>query len=373
MGVYKYNGKKGTVYFVDYYFKGKRIREQVGPNKKEAQEYLGEKLKEIRNGKFRETPEKPVPFEDLVDEYEKQAKGKKSFHNERYYIKVVRKHFAGRLLSEITALDVERFKRARKETPTRAKKPRSGTAVNREMACLRGMLSKAVQWELMPKNPASRVKMFPEPPGRNSFLSIEEAGRLLEVCHPHLKPIVLCALETGMRKAEILGLRWREIRGGQIYLTADRTKNAKPREIPVSDRLAVELKRLREEQGGATVVTLSDLVFRAPRQRKALLRGKVRVITGPMKDLREAWAAAKVKAGIAPGFRFHDLRHTFASHHKMAGTDDFTLMELLGHSDFTMMKRYAHLSPEHKRKAINSLPAWKAEKDGQNLVRNPGA
>lgn len=82
------------------------------------------------------------------------------------------------------------------------------------------------------------------------------------------------------------------------------------------------------------------------------------VITGPMKDLREAWSAARTKAGIDPAFRFHDLRHTFDSNQKVAGTDDFTLMELLGHSDFTMMKRYAHLTPEHKRKAINSLPEW---------------
>ena len=103
---------------------------------------------------------------------------------------------------------------------------------------------------------------------------------------------------------------------------------------------------------------MTDLVFLAPRERKALIRGKVEVITGPMKDLREAWSAARMKAGIDPAFRFHDLRHTFASHQKMAGTDDFTLMELLGHSDFTMMKRYAHLTPEHKRKAINSLPEW---------------
>ena len=78
--------------------------------------------------------------------------------------------------------------------------------------------------------------------------------RVLKACHPHLRPIVLCALETGMRKAEILGLRWREIRDGQIYLGGDRTKNEKPREIPVSDRLANELTRMRAVQRGERVV-----------------------------------------------------------------------------------------------------------------------
>jgi integrase len=78
------------------------------------------------------------------------------------------------------------------------------------------------------------------------------------------------------------------------------------------------------------------------------------------------------KAGTDPGFHFHDLQHTFASHQKMAGTDDCTHMDIMGHSDHRMIRRYAHLTPEHKRKAVNALPAWKAEKGGQNLVRNSG-
>ena len=71
--------------------------------------------------------------------------------------------------------------------------------------------------------------------------------------------------------------------------------------------------------------------------------------------------------------RARHKRHTFASHQKMNGTDDFTLMELLGHSDFTMMKRYAHLTPEHKRKAINCLPEWKGEEAGHKMVTNSDA
>jgi integrase len=370
VGVYKYTGKKGTVYFIDYYVNGKRFREQVGPKKKEAEEYLGKRLKEIRDGKFRETPVRPVFFDELADLYEKQAKGKRSYHNEKYYIKTVRGYFGERVISELTALDVEKFQTERKETPTRAKKVRSGATVNREMACLGAMLNKAVLWELIPKNPAAPVKDFKEPDGRNSFLSVEEAGRLLEECSNHLRPIVLCALETGMRKAEILGLRWREIRDGQIYLGGDRTKNGKPREIPVSDRLAEELQRMKAMQGGERITMLTNLVFSPPRERKRRSNGILQVVEGPMRDIRVAWEAAKKRAGIDPGFHFHDLRHTFASHQKMAGVDDYTLMAIMGHSDSKMMRRYAHLTPEHKRKAINSLPEWNSEKLGQKLVRN---
>jgi integrase len=74
------------------------------------------------------------------------------------------------------------------------------------------------------------------------------------------------------------------------------------------------------------------------------------------------------KVWIDPGFRFHDLRHTFASHQKMAGTDAYTIMDIMGHSDHRMMRRYAHLTPEHKKKAVNSLPKWQTEKVWKNSV-----
>jgi integrase len=254
MGVCKYTGVKGTGYGVDYALKGKRIRERVWSNKKEAAEYLGKKLKEIRDGKYREGPERVVPFEELAADYEKQTNGKKSFHNEEYYINTLLEHFTGKTLSELTVRDIELFQTERKESPTRAKNTRSGATVNREMACLRAMLNKAVLWDLIPKNPASKVK--------------------------------------------------------------------------------------------------------SPRERKGYRHGVLQVVTSEMRDIRVAWETAKKKAGISPDFRFHDLRHTFASHQKMAGTDDYTLMEIMGHSDHRMMRRYAHLTPEHKWKAVNSLPVW---------------
>jgi len=93
-----------------------------------------------------------------------------------------------------------------------------------------------------------------------------------------------------MRNAEILGLRWREVRIGRIYLPGERTKNGKPREIPVSDPLAEELPRIKAAQGGERVITMSNLVFSTPCE-----------------------------------------RHTTASHQKMAGTDDCTLIASMGH------------------------------------------
>ena len=111
------------------------------------------------------------------------------------------------------------------------------------------------------------------------------------------------------------------------------TKNGKPREIPVSDTLAEELPRIEAAQGGERVVTMSNLLFSTPRERKRRPNGILRIVDGPMRDIRVAWETAKKRAGIDPGFHFHDLRHTFACHRKMAGTDDCTLLAIMGHSE----------------------------------------
>jgi integrase len=251
--------------------------------------------------------------------------------------------------------------------PTKDKRKRGAADVNHYLNCLRAILNKAIRWEMIEKNPAGggNVERLPIPPGRNEYLSIDEAGRLLDACHPHIRPIVLCALETGMRSSEIKGLRWKEIRNGMIYLPGERTKSGKAREVPLSKRLSEELKRIRRQQVEGGVVDASGIVFKAHRGRPSENgTRRLKVLTTPVKSFRNAWKAAMEKAGIHPGFHFHDLRHTTASWLKMGGADDYTVMEILGHSDMKMMQRYAHLSPEHKRKAIDLLPEWAAEKTG---------
>ncbi len=316
---------------------------------------------EIRGGKYRE-PRKD-PFDSLVERYEQMKKDKKGYVSEKTYIKRVREYFKGRTMQDIGVQDVEDFKAYLVGLPTRSKKARSGEDVNHHLNCLRAILNRAIILEWIEKNPAlgGKVERFPVSPGRNEWLTEKQVENLLEACHPHLYPIVLCALETGMRKSEILGLRWRDIRDGQIYLTGDRTKNGKPREIPVSAKLAEEFGRLQRQRETAKVALVTDLVFTSPRRRTIKKKGLLEVITGPMVDIRSAWDTAKKKAGIPPGFRFHDLRHTTASWLKMGGADDYTVMEILGHSDHKMMKRYAHLSQDHKRNALERLPRWNGE------------
>jgi integrase len=149
---------------------------------------------------------------------------------------------------------------------------------------------------------------------------------------------------------------------GRYTSLATGPKTARIGRSPYRRELAEELGRLKRLREASPLVLATDLVFAPPRRRTARRKGHLEVITGPMVDIRNAWETAKKKAGIPAGFHFHDLRHTTASWLKMAGVDDYTVMEILGHSDHKMMRRYAYLTPQHKREALARLPGWGSKK-----------
>jgi len=146
----------------------------------------------------------------------------------------------------------------------------------------------------------------------------------------------MTALNTGMRKGEILGLEWeRHIDLKHGFILLDMTKNGERREIPINDTLRGVLQGLTRRLDVPHVFYDHD--------------------TGNhYKDVKRSFKTALKRAGIRD-FHFHDLRHTFASHLVMAGIDLTTVKELLGHKTLTMTLRYAHLAPAHKVKAVNIL------------------
>lgn len=156
------------------------------------------------------------------------------------------------------------------------------------METLKHMMNKAVEWNYISANPARKIKRLKTPPPPTRFLSFEERDRLLLECsaNPMLWAIVFTALETGMRRGELMGLTWKDINFERRSILLMRTKNNEQRVIPISDRLLPVLERLNFERKGQTVFCKPD--------------GK------PYGNWRKAFETACKRAGV-DDFRFHDL------------------------------------------------------------------
>ncbi|HNR69718.1 MAG TPA: tyrosine-type recombinase/integrase [bacterium] len=328
------------IYWIDYVADGKRIRESTGThNKKLAEQCLQSRLGDIVQGKFKVENRKPGPlFADFLETYLQWAKqNKRSWERDQYSIQNLKPFFGNRRLNAIHSFHVESYRVQRKEFVKPA-------TINREVALLKRILNLAVEWGVLASNPISNFKMYKESIGVTTFLSEEEAQRLIAACRGTFQWIVITALHTGMRKNEILTLCWSQVDLKKNFLTLTRTKNGEIRYIPL-DRT---LRKLFAE-----IPRRSEFVF-------AKENGK------PYSWIGRAWKNALAEAGV--NCRFHDLRHTFASHLAMKSVDLYTIKELLGHKSMKMVQRYAHLSDEHKRRAIEALDHVFSEPLGTKLA-----
>jgi integrase len=330
--------KRGKGYQIDYCDPtGKRVRKSF-KKKKDAQAELGKRVSLIAEGRYLDVKkEYSTTLGELLDKYVENFQHQASYKTgKKYHIEHIRNHFGEEtLLSNIRYLNLETYRNHLKDSLTVNKTIRKDASINRAMSCLRHIFAKAVEWEMIEQSPFDKGKslILKENNKRMRFLTEDEMKSLLDACNDSLIPIVECALNTGMRKGEILGLRWDQIRNGFIYL--DKTKTNEARQIPVNDSLEMLFKRIRRKQH-----LTSRYVF--------TYRGK------RVDSVKTAFNAAVRRAGIVD-FRFHDLRHTFASQLLMKGGTLKDVQELLGHKTMTMTLRYAHLTQEHKRKAVNLL------------------
>lgn len=257
----------------------------------------------------------------------------------------------------------------------RARRIKAGAApatVNRNLNDLRALFSFAVQRGLLDRHPMATVKAIKEPSEhRIRFLSPEEEAALrtaldareeakrtgrergnqwrierskdtradlhLMAYVDHLKPAVLLSMNTGLRQGELFKLEWSDVDmdRGTITVRAHNAKSGKTRHVPMNAEAMATLKAWREQTTGTGVVFPNR-------------EGK------PITEIKVAWGKLLRDAGIS-GFRWHDLRHHFASRLVMAGVDLNTVRELLGHGDIKMTLRYAHLAPEHKRAAVELI------------------
>ena len=278
-------------------------------------------------------PEKAKTFKEFADQYyESYAKiNKKSFISDYYMLEQLKKKWGAYDIRQINPLLIEGF---RKDLLERGRK-RSTT--NRYLALLGKMMNLAIDWGLLTQNPVSRVKFFSEKANfRETILSLEEEDALLKKCPKRLLPIVQVALNTGMRRGEILGLRWSQLDLAARTIKLSQTKSGKPRIIPINAFLFDILTGQEKKTG------YSDFVFLNRATHK------------PFQDVKRAFNTAATNAGIE-GLRFHDLRHTFASRLVAAGVDLITVKDLLGHHSVKVTERYTHTNAEQKKKAVEIL------------------
>lgn len=204
-------------------------------------------------------------------------------------------------------------------------------SVNREFAYLRAAYQHCAAHHGQPVPPIDWKKLrAQEPPHRIRFLSREEYDRLMAAAHPMLRPIILCAVTTGMRQANILALNWNQVRLGERAIQVKRIKGNKALTIRI---------------GAALMAALSTTPAEAR-------RGKVFDTTG----FRRRWYKA-VEGAAIEDFRFHDLRHTFASWARQAGADIADICDALGHSSINMTMRYAHIKPDEHLTAFDRVSA----------------
>ncbi|MFC2170245.1 tyrosine-type recombinase/integrase [Acidobacteriota bacterium] len=250
-------------------------------------------------------------------------------------------------LQEISPLVIEKYKSKRLKE---GKKP---ATVNRELSVLKRAFNLAIDWKMNEENPVQKVKYLRQPEPRERILNEEEEEKLFKASSEHLKPIILIALHTGMRKTEISSLKWDQVNLTNGEIEVVRTKSGKKRIIPISERLHQEIKLLKMRNENC------EFVFQYADPKTGEKRH--------LKYFRRAFENACRRAEIR-GLTFHDLRHTFATRLIWAGVDLITVKDLLGHYSVKTTERYTHSNKVQKQKAVELLSSENSRKKAEKVV-----
>jgi integrase len=362
--------KRGNTYQIDYFDPtGKRIRKSF-KKRKEAEAELGKRVSLIGEGRYLDVKKDyKTTLKELIEKYTENFQQQASFQNwKKYCLDNFKDHFGqDSKLANIRYVDLETYRNHLRKKPTRKETFRTDASVNREMSCLHHIFSKAVEWEMVEQSPFDKGKslLLKENNKRLRFLSKDEIQKLLKECPKYLRRVIECAIHTGMRKGEILSLKWSQIRNGFIYL--EKTKTNESRQVPINDTLAKVFKEIRRDRQLQSEHVFTYLKNEEKRKGDKPVKRRIKLKSVPVavKDIKKSFRAALIRAGIED-FKFHDLRHTFASQMVMKGASLKEVQEILGHKTMTMTMRYAHLSQEHKKKAVNLLNGLTAPKDPEN-------
>ncbi len=339
--------KRGAVWHLDVKIDGLRYRRACPEARNQKQALLAEAnlRQEIFEGKYGKQKSSPR-FSEYVDQtYLPWSKAnKKSWKSDVWRVEVLKAYFGKQCLDEISPADVESFKTKRRNGITRRGGQRSKAAVQRELELLSGIFTMSVHNNLIESNPVRKVRKFKLDNQRVRYLTAEEEQRLMQVLigrRAYLRPIFVLALNTGMRRGEILSLEWWQVDFLRNNLIVTKTKTDKTRFLPMNKAVRDELQMLKAEADDK-----SRFVFESPKK-----------LGEPLGEIKKAFKAVLKDAGIED-FHFHDFRHTAATRLAEAGADVYLIAEILGHSNVQMSFRYTHMTDERKRRALAALEGY---------------
>lgn len=387
------------VTFIDQAGK-RKDRLRAATSKTNAKELIKDMLQELKDDGDAALDHADLTFRNLADYYEKnylvaaeyvagqKVTGLRSLATPKGFLITLRNAFGMMMLNAITHGDIRKFRNHRLKAPTRgdiarhhralaafkeAKKKnrkaeppklqvtRAIASVNRELMLLHRMLNVALQEGWIRKHPMHGGDGLISVAGerqRSRILTVREEARLLAACtgkRVHLKAIVVAALESGMRKGELLKLKWADVdlEHRMIAVVAFNTKTQRARDVAITSRLALELERLWNESEKNTGELVFGIRIAKPKPNGQKWKG----ITD---DVKKSFDSARREAGL-PDVRFHDLRHTYATR-LIAGQIPLTEVgRLLGHTLPQTTFRYTNIDHGTARRAADVLDAMRID------------
>ena len=346
--IYQRKTKKGKIRWYLDYRDATGVRQQKvvdhATSRDEAAEALRKRIQEEydrKNGIVRKKIS--ITFNEFskvyLEDYIKVTR--KNWKSDYYRLKKLDSFFINKQLKGITPMSIEKFRSGRLNAGN------SKSTTNRYLALLKKMFNLAIQEGCLEKNPVQKVKFFSEEEtSKERIISIEEEKRLLSESCDHLRLAIIVALNTGMRKTEILNLKWKNVDLSSKTIKVEKTKSGKIRFIPINEFLLSKLEREHGEKCKRTNV--------------------IRLIS-----IRTAFENARERSDLE-GLRFHDFRHTFATRLVRKGVDVETIRSILGHSTISVTQRYMHSNSAQKKAAVDLLNEETANKvdKKENLLHN---
>lgn len=346
MGVSKYMQEGQRFWKVDLWLtlpdgRASRFRKKKIPTKEQAEALVSKVKTEAFEGRYFDRVRVPkITVTKAWEDYEPVSKrDNDTWQSEAGRAKHLKRILGPQLVASLTVKDIDEYRTKRGKDITQRGAPPQSATLDLEVELLKRIINYAVASKILPANPIASVKLLRKSNVRKSVIDEATFSKLHAEAEDFFKPIILVAYDTGMRKSEVLDLKWSQVqlKDGTIRLSADDTKTENPRIICLTQRVIEMLKKLPRRLG-------CDFVFPNPETKK------------PWNECRKVFQRACRKAGLE-GAWFHDLRRSFVTNSRRRGVPESVVMKMSGHKTRAVFDRYNIVEEEDLRAAVKKIEA----------------